>query len=63
MRSMQEKLTVSMKSSAEIRILNADKVEHGKGYEISMRQSISSVCYVLNVELQFRWRRSITSYR
>ncbi len=36
-----------MRNTVEIRIQNADMAVHGRGYVISMLQSIHSVSYVL----------------
>ena len=51
-----------MKSSAEIRIPNADMDVHGKESVTSMLQSIRFVRSVTSMEFWFRWKRSITSF-
>lgn len=52
-----------MRNTVEIKVPREDMAVHGKGYEINTLRSIRSVSYVLNVDLQFRWKRFTTSFR
>ena len=60
-RNMQQSAIVSMRSTAETRILSGVMDVHGKGFETSMLQSIRSVSSATLVEYWFLPKKFITS--
>ena len=51
-----------MRNTEEIKMRREDMVVHGKGFVISMLQSIRSVRSATSEEFWFQWRRFITSF-
>ena len=53
---------VIMRNTEEIKMRREDMVVHGKGFVISMLQSIRSVKSATSEEFWFQWRRFTTSF-
>ena len=60
-RNMQQSAIISMRSTAETRILSGAMAVHGKGFVTSMLQSIRSVSSAMPKEFWFQQKRFTTS--